>query len=125
MAQKPSGHNCHRFTSHLKWWIKTCTKQIYLDSLLHQPRLPSMCLNTKQIANLKPFKESLLPTVSTRCSLRSIYRCEAEVMRESLPTRPQTLQNSYDDGEVIINKRLYDPKLFPHLYWISKKKDFK
>lgn len=54
----------------------------------------------------------------------SIYPdANVDEWRKALPTLPQKHWiNSYDDGEHIINKRLYDLKAIPTLYLLDKDK---
>ncbi len=98
----------------------------YLILFFTNPDCPACASTTKQIVNSKALQGIFaLNSINNKMlTVLSIYPdASVDEWRKALPTLPQKHWiNSYDDGEVIINKRLYDLKAIPTLYLLDKEK---
>ena len=98
----------------------------YLILFFTNPNCPSCGSTTEQLANSKVLKEffSLNTPNNMMLTVLSIFPDgNVDDWRKALPKLPQQhWVNSYDDGEVIYNKLLYDIKAIPTLYLLDKDK---
>ena len=98
----------------------------YLILFFTNPDCPACASTTEQIANSKALQGIFaLNSINHKMlTVLSIYPdASVDEWRKALPTLPQKHWiNSYDDGEIIINKRLYDLKAIPTLYLLDKDK---
>ncbi|HZJ79363.1 MAG TPA: DUF5106 domain-containing protein [Dysgonamonadaceae bacterium] len=98
----------------------------YLILFFTNPDCPSCATTTEQLVNSKALQGifSLNNPASMMLTVLSIYPdSNIDEWRKALPSLPQKHWiNSYDDGEVIANKQLYDIKAIPTLYLLDKDK---
>ena len=98
----------------------------YLILFFTNPNCPACASTTEQIVNSKALQGIFaLNNINNKMlTVLSIYPdASVDEWLKALPSLPQKhWVNSYDDGETIINKRLYDLKAIPTLYLLDKDK---
>lgn len=98
----------------------------YLILFFTNPDCPSCSITTDQLVNSKALQGvfALNNPTSIMLTVLSVYPDSSiNEWLKALPSLPQKhWVNSYDDGEIIANKLLYDIKAIPTLYLLDKNK---
>lgn len=98
----------------------------YLILFFTNPNCPSCRSTTDQLSNSPVLHEVFARNTATYTELTvlSIFPdTNVDEWRKALPTLPKkNWINSFDDGEIIYNKHLYDIKAIPTLYLLDKDK---